>query len=308
MDFQVWDLPGQIDYLDSSFDTDSIFSGVGAMVWVLDAVDNYMEPIGRLTDIILHLQKSYPHIKYTVFIHKIDSLTEDIREETIRDVVQRISDELFDAGVENPPINYYGTSIFDHTIFEGLSRVMQGLVPQLPTFEALLNTMRASCHFEKVYLFDVYSKIYIASDTSPLDVNSYELCSDYIDLIVDMSEVYGWHRNKVQGSEAPQIPETQFAESHVANIKGYHLYLREINMSVFPRHVLRAIMLILSRNLAFIGISKDPNFEAGKSVRDQNIQTFQDTLLQILARAQQPEQMDQSASSSATTGHSQLPV
>ena len=213
------------------------------MVWVLDAVDNYMEPIGRLTDIILHLQKSYPHIKYTVFIHKIDSLTEDIREETIRDVVQRISDELFDAGIENPPINYYGTSIFDHTIFEGLSRVMQGLVPQLPTFEALLNTMRASCHFEKVYLFDVYSKIYVASDTSPLDVKSYELCSDYVDLIVDMSEVYGWHRNRWQGAEIPQIPETQYAESHVANIKGYHLYLREINMSVSSRQKSRTTRL-----------------------------------------------------------------
>lgn len=305
MDFQVWDLPGQIDYLDSSFDTDSIFSGVGAMVWVLDAVDNYMEPIGRLTDIILHLQKSYPHIKYTVFIHKIDSLTEDIREETIRDVVQRISDELFDAGIENPPINYYGTSIFDHTIFEGLSRVMQGLVPQLPTFEALLNTMRSNCNFEKVYLFDVYSKIYIASDTSPLDVAAYELCSDYIDFIVDLSEVYGWHRNTAQGSEGQ---ETRFAESQVANIKGCHLYLREINSSVFPPQVLRTIMLILSRNLAFIGISKDPNFEAGKSVRDQNVQTFQDTLLQILARAQQPEQMDQSTSGSAATGISQGPV
>ena len=306
MDFQVWDLPGQINYLDSSFDADSIFSGVGAMVWVLDAVDNYIEPIGRLTDIILHLQQSYPHIKYTVFIHKIDSLTEDIREETIRDVVQRISDELFDAGIENPPINYYGTSIFDHTIFEGLSRVMQGLVPQLPTFEALLNTVRASCQFEKVYLFDIYSKIYIASDTSPSDVAAYELCSDYIDLIVDLSEIYGWKRSKEPG--ARQLPETQFAESQVGNMKGCHLYLREMNMSVFPLHLLRTIMLILSRNLALIGVSKDPNFEAGKSVRDQNIQTFQNTLLQILARAQQPEQTDQSTSGSATTGQSQAPV
>ena len=54
--------------------------------------------------------------------------------------------------------------------------------------------------------------------------------------------------------------------------------------------------LILSRNLAFIGVSKDPNFEAGKSVRDQNVQTFQDTLLQILARTRQPDQPDQSKS------------
>lgn len=306
MDFQVWDLPGQINYLDPNLDADSIFSGVGAMVWVLDAVDNYMDSIGRLTDIILHLQQSYPHIKYTVFIHKIDSLTEDIREETIRDVVQRISDELFDVGVENPPINYYGTSIFDHTIFEGLSRVMQGLVPQLPTFEALLNTVRASCNFEKVYLLDVYSKIYIASDTSPSDVAAYQLCSDYIDLIIDLSEIFGWHRNKEPGSR--QLPETQFAESHVADFKGCSLYLREMNMSVFPSRLSKTIMLIISRNLVLIGVSKDPNFQAGKSVRDQNIQTFQTTLLQILARVQQPESTDQPTSDSATTGQSQAPV
>ena len=64
---------------------------------------------------------------------------------------------------------------------------------------------------------------------------------------------------------------------------------------------MKTTMLIKSRNLAFIGVSKDPNFEAGKSVRDQNIQTFQDTLLQILARVRQPEQTDQSTSGSAMT-------
>ena len=231
MDFQVWDLPGQMDFLDPSFDTDSVFGGVGAMVWVLDAIDNYMEPIGRLTDTILHLTRSYPDIKYTVFIHKTDSLTEDFKDDTIRDITQRINDDLYDAGLENPPISFYGTSIYDHSIYEAFSKVMQGLVPQLPTFEALLTTIYANCHFEKVYLFDVLSKIYIASDTTPSDDKAYELCSDYIDIIVDLSEVYGWERKQENGDDAdqrvPVSPPT--AESFVSNIKGYHLYLREIN-------------------------------------------------------------------------------
>lgn len=230
MDFQIWDLPGQIDYLDPGFDADSIFGGVGAMIWVLDAVDNYMEPIGRLTETILHLQHSYPDIKYSVFIHKIDSLTEDFRDDTIRDITQRITDDLFDAGLENPPISYHSTSIYEPSIFEAFSKVMQGLVPQLPAFEALLNTTMASCRFEKVYLFDVISKIYIASDTTPVDFRSYELCSDFINIIVDLSEVYGWHREWSQEEEkAIRVLEAQGAESYVSNIKGYSLYLREIN-------------------------------------------------------------------------------
>ena len=233
MDFQVWDLPGQIDYLDPDFDAESIFGGVGAMIWVLDAIDNYMEPVSRLTETILHLQHSYPDIKYSVFIHKVDSLTEDFRDDTMRDVRQRITDDLYDAGLENPPITYYGTSIYDHSIFEAFSKVMQGLIPQLPTFEALINTVSASCRFEKAYLFDVYSKVYIASDTTPIDMKAYELCADLIDIIVDMSEVYGWDRGTDQQEAADSAKgiAAPSAESFVSNIKGYHLYLKEINRS-----------------------------------------------------------------------------
>ena len=282
-------MPGQIDYLDPEFDADRIFGGVGAMIWVLDAVDNYMEPVGRLTETILHLQQSYPDIKYTVFIHKIDSLTEDFRDDTVRDITQRITDDLFDAGLENPPISYYGTSIYDHTIFEAFSRVMQGLVPQLPTFEALLNTISANCRFEKVYLFDVFSKVYIASDTTPFSSKAYELCSDYIDIIVDLSEVYGWIRDKDGGERETDMAD-QSAESFVCNIKGFHLYLREINRSVFFSGLDNSLRgsttdaCIGTRDLAFIGISKDPNFESGKVLIDQNVQTFQDSLLKVFSR------------------------
>ena len=233
MEFQVWDLPGQIDYLDPSFDAESIFVGVGSMIWVLDAQDNYMEAIGRLTETIVHLQQSFPEIKYSVFIHKTDSLSDDYREETIRDIIQRVSDDLFDAGLENPPVSFYPTSIYDYGIFEAFSKVIQGLVPQLPVFEALLNTVAASCRFEKVYLFDVLSKIYIASDTFPDDMSTYSLCSDYIDAIVDLTEVYGWDRGPVEdNSKRARDIHSQSAESLVSNVKGYNLYLKEINTYV----------------------------------------------------------------------------
>ena len=224
MDFHIWDLPGQIDYLDPGLITEEIFEGVGAMIWVLDALDNYMETVGRLTDTIVHLQESYPLIKYAVFIHKIDCLTEDLREDTVRDITQRITDDLFDAGLENPPITYHSTSIFDSSIFDAFSKVMQGLVPQMPILESQLNTITASCRFEKVYIFDVISKIYIASDTSPVDLSSYEICSDYINLIVDMSEVYGWHQeSEFHDGEQLEALQAHGAESYVSGIKGFTL-------------------------------------------------------------------------------------
>ncbi len=35
------------------------------------------------------------------------------------------------------------------------------------------------------------SKIYVATDSSPVDMQTYELCSDMIDVVIDISCIYG---------------------------------------------------------------------------------------------------------------------
>lgn len=49
---------------------------------------------------------------------------------------------------------------------------------------------------EKVFLVDVVSKIYVATDSSPVDMQTYELCSDMIDVVVDVSCIYGYFVKK----------------------------------------------------------------------------------------------------------------
>lgn len=234
--FEIWDLPGQIDFLETGFDTDSIYSSAGAMVWVLDAQDDYVESVGRLIETILQLWQLYPDIKYSVFIHKTDSLSSDYQEDTVNDIKQRIMDDLNDAGLENPPVSFYETSVYDHSIFDAMSKVVQILNPQLATFEALLNTISASCKMQKLYLFDVYTKLYVASDTAPSDLVGYGLCSDFIDTIVDLSEIYGWERGGPQRLENGESPsddpndssvqrfEEGNAESFVSGVRGACLY------------------------------------------------------------------------------------
>ena len=52
------------------------------------------------------------------------------------------------------------------------SKVVQKLIPQLPTLENLLNALISNCNMEKSFLFDVVSKVYIATDSNPVDVQS----------------------------------------------------------------------------------------------------------------------------------------
>ncbi len=231
MDFQVWDFPGHLDYLDPAFDADDIFGQIGALIWVIDAQDEYLDAIHRLNSTILHLQTTYPSINVEVFVHKVDGLSDEYRSDTFRDIVQRVQDELSDAGYENAPVSFYQTSIYDHSIFEAFSKVIQKLIPQLPTLENLLNSLCSKCCMEKAYLFDVLSKIYIATDTSPTDSRSYEVCSDYIDLVVDISEIYGWERPADEVSKWPKESGNDEAESVITTAPGnnMYLYLREIN-------------------------------------------------------------------------------
>lgn len=139
--FQIWDFPGQIDYCDSNFDADSIFRGCGALIFVIDARDDYIEALGKLNETVITAYKICPRIKFEVFIHKVDGINDDLKMETQRDIHQKATDDLREAGFEKIPLSFHLTSIFDHSIFEAFSKVVQKLIPQLPILENLLNIL-----------------------------------------------------------------------------------------------------------------------------------------------------------------------
>ncbi|KAH9210863.1 small monomeric GTPase [Leptodontidium sp. 2 PMI_412] len=253
MDFQVWDFPGQVDFMDPSFDLDAIFGEIGALIWVIDAQDDYLEAINRLNSTILNLQPSYPNVNIEVFIHKVDGLSDDYKLDIQRDITQRIQDELSDHGIENAPINFHLTSIYNHSIFEAFSKVIQKLIPHLPTLEALLNNLCRASGFEKAYLFDVLSKIYIATDSSPVDMPSYEICSDYIDVIVDISEIYGWNR---------PAPYTEYLEGPPWNKKiEDQIACKEAESTIVLTDGKRPIMLReVNKYLALVAVMREGSY------------------------------------------------
>ncbi|XP_073934334.1 ras-related GTP-binding protein D isoform X2 [Castor canadensis] len=194
VNFQIWDFPGQIDFFDPTFDYEMIFRGTGALIFVIDSQDDYMEALARLHLTVTRAYKVNTDINFEVFIHKVDGLSDDHKIETQRDIHQRANDDLADAGLEKIHLSFYLTSIYDHSIFEAFSKVVQKLIPQLPTLENLLNIFISNSGIEKAFLFDVVSKIYIATDSTPVDMQTYELCCDMIDVVIDISCIYGAYR------------------------------------------------------------------------------------------------------------------
>lgn len=98
--------------------------------------------------------------------------------------------ELQDAAYLTEP-QIFITSIYDHSIFEALSKVIQRLSPEIPHLQTMLDILLSNSRIDKLYIFDVISKLYIATDSTPVDLISYELCSDMIDVVIDVSCIYG---------------------------------------------------------------------------------------------------------------------
>ena len=70
-----------------------------------------------------------PNMIYEVFIHKIDSdlfSTDDRKSEVCRDINDSMRDRLADFKVT---LSFQLTSIYDHTVYEALSKVVQNLLP-----------------------------------------------------------------------------------------------------------------------------------------------------------------------------------
>ncbi|PWN93597.1 hypothetical protein FA10DRAFT_298969 [Acaromyces ingoldii] len=68
-----------------------------AIVFVIDAQAEFFEAVSRLNDVILEAYASNPLIHFHIFVHKVDGLSSDYRYETLRDIEQRVLDNLSDA-------------------------------------------------------------------------------------------------------------------------------------------------------------------------------------------------------------------
>jgi Ras-related GTP-binding protein C/D len=81
---------------------------------------------------------------------------------------------------------------------------------------------------EKSYLLDVFTKLYIATDSNPVDGHTYELCSDLVDVVIDVSCIYG-----LSPQDGAAIPYDHESSSAIHLNSGMVLYLREVRESFF---------------------------------------------------------------------------
>lgn len=257
--FQTWDFGGElnfsrgVDYMGRTIPIDTVLKGCSTMVYVIDAQENDFEDcLPKLAETIIGAYKINPAIHFEVFLHKVDGdlMPEESKAERQQMIQNFVSSELSDVNGEIL-VSYYLTSVFDHSALEAFSKVVQKLVNQLPVLNKLLDKLIETCIIDKSYLLDVFTKLYIATDSNPVDGHIFELCADLVDVVVDFSCIYG-----LSEEDGAAIPYDQQSSSAIRLNGGMVLYLREV-----------------SKYLALVCVVREEYF-ARKALLDFNINCF----------------------------------
>lgn len=271
IDLSVMELPGQLNYFEPNYDSERLFSSVGALVYVIDSQDEYLNALTNLSMIIDFAYRVNPKINIEVLIHKVDGLSEDYRMDAQQDIMQRTGDELLDLGLEGVLVSFYLTSIFDHSVYEAFSRIVQRLIPELPSLEHMLDNLVQHSSIDKVFLFDVNSKIYVATDSLPVDIQTYEVCAEFIDITIDLDDLYieNDQNNNKSGVKGADGNKELRSVSHLSS--GSTLYLKQM---------IRGLALVaLIRNEGFNDTAADS--EKSLTIIEYNVDLFKQALIKM---------------------------
>lgn len=293
--FQTWDFGGDLNLqsdvvvLDRTLSTEVIFKNCSTLVYVIDAQEeDYEDALPKLVETISTAHHINPAIHFEVFLHKVDGdfMSEETKAERQQGIQHYVSTELAETNGD-VLVSYYLTSIYDHSALEAFSKVVQKLVPQLPTLNNLLDILIASCNIDKSYLVDVVTKLYIATDSNPVDVHTYELCSDLVDVVLDVSYIYGVAGSGGEGGSGSSqtgavAPYDRDSASAIRLNSGMVLYLREV-----------------SSYLALVCVLRDEYF-AKRALLDYNINCFKSSLEKVLETSATPGTSTTSGAATAT--------
>jgi len=198
----IWDFPSDSNlagddakwFLPHALSEQEMWKSVGAIVYVLDAQEDLR--LSMIQDLHATFRKARqvnPEVALEVFINKVDGdvfATEDSRMEVYQNFQRQLARESEEGMLDFDSISYHLTSVYNPSIFEAWSLVVQKLFPHQATISALLDAFIEAGNVEKVFLFDTLTRLHVATDHNPVDQQTLMLCAEALDVVVDLERIY----------------------------------------------------------------------------------------------------------------------
>jgi Ras-related GTP-binding protein C/D len=159
---------------------------VCSVIFVVDLMSDYLAAIAELYRLVLHVESLGLRPRFDIFLHKCDGLEPKARAEVLDEISRQVGEELGNR----VQLQFFLTSLYDCSILHAMSLVVQRHLSSVSKLVDILDKTCDQLVCERGFLFDVVSRIFLASNSRPFDVTTYELCSEALDLVEDMAVIY----------------------------------------------------------------------------------------------------------------------
>ncbi|KAJ6624039.1 Gtr1/RagA G protein Gtr2 [Mycena sp. CBHHK59/15] len=272
---EIWDCPGNI-----TVDTlGAPLSQFSALIFVIDIRDLYKQPISKLVEFIVAANHDNPQINVEVFVHKAEKFQEDDKIENFRQIQERVQDHLMEKECEQMPYNFHLTSVYDHSLHEAFSKVLHKLIHSLPFMEDLLNVFCANSQSPKAFLFDASSRLYVATDASPVDSATHNLCCDYLSMLNAFGPLY---RLPTSTESRLRIPATEPSPENPAPPPTKDRFYPSAAASLHPSAPGTTLTYhLITPHLALLALVPTGVYEGRRGLLEYNVVFFREGVQEI---------------------------
>ncbi|EAN78288.1 ras-like small GTPase, putative [Trypanosoma equiperdum] len=282
VNFEVWDFPGQTDPFDLNntvhYDVGVLLENCGAIVFVMDCGELIDDSHARLVETVCAAYDRDPELSVEVFIHKVDKLSEDHQADLLTSLQRRVEAEARQRlnATAQLRLNFNLTSIYDHSVFQAFSSVVQKLMKlQIPYITELLQILNSNSNLDLSYLFLSRSKIFLSVDErNRVKTRTYEICSDAIEVMMGMNRIYSKGKEQGEGDEEEVSSGARGTEAEV--YAGANIVIKlSSDDCIYVKE--------LPNSLTLVSMVKNESFR-NRILIDHNISAFYNAAYSIFRR------------------------
>jgi Ras-related GTP-binding protein C/D len=267
----IAEIPGNWTWDDSEGMDQLFFSQCQSLILVVDASssDDVSSAVySHSKRVIARALRVNPKIHIHLFLNKIDANyrfdpdtanSETNKANFTQAVVGRISEDVKTIlGANRLPaglaLTTHCTSIFDNSIHDAFSKVIQQPLLANGKIEQMMDLILTTCRLEKAVLFDIVSKIALATDSGrQSDPSTVALMRDMLDVVLDLYRIY----------HTDLDTENEPTSCHIRLSNQEVLYMK-----------------MIGKNLALVSIIKADNFDK-TFLLNHNLNAFSGALLKV---------------------------
>ena len=277
----IIEFPSSFSFAKADKEYDKYLKLCNVLIFIVDynpTKESKTEQMDYFKNNILPILNKYPSISLYIFIHKIDnyncnSILQSQYNEEAKQIQSQIEQQMYPIFDEDKLKNkLFITSIYDSTLIEAFSNILQNILPQNENLCILLSNLG----IKNSYIFDMNNKFCIAKDVEigKDNENMFEICINMINFVIEMSHIY----DENDDEKIIDVDDDNFDVD-----MEYQLEIKNFKNGIPDSKSIVAFYYIFT-NLALIFIIKKKDFEKNKISIEGNVNIIRQGIKKIFQK------------------------